>query len=96
VRTTAPDSDVAPLHYADERPHHGRGDRYEPVDHNDERPRYGDDDEKQGYGDWPECRGTCDSGKCALEKHYPGCCYLADAHVQDEYPVIDSDQAEVD
>jgi hypothetical protein len=92
VRTTTPSSDVAPLHYPDERPHYGRGNRYEPVD-GDEDPHYGD--EKPGYSDWPECRGTCDNGKCHLEKHYSGCCYLANANEKDDYPATDSEQAEV-
>jgi hypothetical protein len=92
VRTTAPNSDVVPLHYANGRPRYGRNDRYEPVD--DERPHNGDNGKK--HGNWPECRGTCDNGKCQLEKHYSGCRYLADSHGQNEYPAIDSEQAEVD
>lgn len=33
--------------------------------------------------DWPECWGSCEAGKCVLDKRYPGCCYLSTSSHQD-------------
>jgi hypothetical protein len=92
ARTTTPGDNVAALDYSGEHSRYSREDRYEAV-HDDEPPRYGRDGAEPACGDWPECRGTCDSGKCELEKHYSGCCYLAATHGGDDYPAIDSEKA---
>jgi hypothetical protein len=89
---SSPGGTVAPLDHDAERPRYGRDDHYEALD-DIGRPHYSYDDSQPAYGDWPECRGTCGNGKCHLEKHYSGCCYLADASGDDQYPEADYEEA---
>jgi hypothetical protein len=86
--------DPASLSNVEDRSHYESKDRYGPVDH--ARSRYGDDGEEPGYGDWPECRGTCHDGRCDLQKRHSGCCYLATTHEDSYYPTYGAAQAQAE